>query len=290
MRTKLKPRRPDAHKGDFGRLFLIAGSRGYTGAAVLAGFAALRAGAGLITLGVPEAVYPVIARRHAEVMVRPFSSNRSGSFSGRALKELLSFASGQDILAVGPGLGQAEETRSLVRKVLEKTRQPVIVDADALNALEGHSRLFRFLKERAVLTPHPGEFGRVFGKHPGRSPLARKQAAARAAKSAGAIVVLKGHRTVVADPRGRVYVNTTGNPGMASGGTGDVLTGILGALAAQGLSLWDAACLGVYLHGLAGDIARKRLGELSLAAGDLIENLPRAILKVTGRRNARQRG
>lgn len=278
IRKRWQPRKADAHKGDFGRLFILAGSRGLTGAAYLASLGALRAGAGLITLGVPESIYPILARRHAEVMVRPFPCTQSGELSFAARKPLLEFLSNQDVFALGPGLSQNPNTQKLIRELLQKSSQPLVIDADALNALTDNLEVLKHCCYRAVLTPHPGEFSRLFGKVD-RSDAARRQKAADVAKKYRIHLVLKGHRTVVASPEGKIYVNQTGNPGMASGGTGDVLTGVIAALLAQGFSLWEASRFGVFLHGLAGDLAAKEIGQISLTAGDLLDFLPAAIQK-----------
>ena len=273
-------RKPDSHKGDFGRIFILAGSEGMTGAAHLSAMAALKSGAGLVTAGVPQKVYPVIARRELEVMVRPFPSTSSGTLAVKGLKQILSFSKNQDVLAVGPGLSQNKETQKLIRNFIEKTSQPLVLDADGLNAFEDHSKALRACSGRAVLTPHAGEFQRLFGKKPAPNDKDRIQKSLLAAKNSGAIIVLKGFRTIVAGPAGKVYVNTTGNPGMATAGTGDVLTGIIAALIGQKLSLWDAARLGVYIHGLAGDLAARKIGQISLTARDLLEYLPAAFRKI----------
>ncbi len=280
IRKKWKPRPRQSHKGDFGRVFILAGSRGMAGAAHLAAMAALRTGAGLVTLGVPEKIYSVLARREAEVMVRPFVSTATGSFSVRAIKPVLEFSEKQDVLAIGPGLSQNPETQKFVCGILKKSRLPVVVDADALNALRGNLDILKFCRARAVLTPHPGEFQRVFKEKLTDSDKVRKNKAALIAKRFGITLVLKGHHTVVAEPGGGIYVNSTGNPGMATAGTGDVLTGMIAGLLAQGISLWDSARFGVYLHGLAGDFAARKTGEASLVAGDLLEFLPKAIQNV----------
>ena len=301
IREKWRPRPAVSHKGDFGRIFILAGSRGMTGAVHLAAMAALRTGAGLVTLAVPEAVYPVLARREAEVMTRPFPATVAGSFAMRAAKPVLEFLKTQDVLAAGPGLSQIPETQKFLRKVLKENRLRVVIDADGLNALKGNLDVLKFCRARAVLTPHPGEFQRVFGSVIARSSegatkqsreiaslsrqggIARNDVASAIAKKFGIILVLKGHHTVVADPAGRIYVNRTGNPGMATGGAGDVLTGMIAALAGQGFSLWDSARFGVFLHGLAGDLAAKKMGEVSLTAGDILSFLPQAIQRVRKR-------
>lgn len=277
IRKKWKPRPAASHKGDFGRVFVLAGSRGLTGAAHLSSTAALRAGAGLVTLGVPEKIYSILARREAEVMVRPFPSTAGGSFSFRAFEPALDFLKTQDVLAIGPGLSQNPETQKFVREIIRQSRVPLVLDADALNALKGHANLLRKCRGRAVLTPHPGEFVRVFGGKLSAADSVRKRRAAETAKKFGILLVLKGNHTLVAHRDGKIYLNRTGNPGMATGGTGDVLTGVIAALIGQKFSLWDAARFGVYLHGLAGDLAAKKIGEVGLAAGDILNDLPAAI-------------
>lgn len=282
IRKKWKPRNSQSHKGDYGRIFIVAGSRGLTGAAYLSAMAAVRAGAGLVTLGVPEAVYPIVARRAAEVMVRPFPSTRQGTLAFSARRAILNFAASQNVLALGPGLSRNPDTQKLIRSLLQ-TGLPTILDADGLNAFRGHTAGLLKHAQPLILTPHPEEFKRVFQGRLLATELGRKQRAVETAKKFCTIMILKGHHTVVADARGRVYINLTGNPGMATGGTGDVLTGILAALIGQGFEPWDAARFGVYLHGLAGDLAARKLGEVSLAAGDLLEFLPAAIRKTLDR-------
>lgn len=279
IRKKWKRRPARSHKGDYGRVFILAGSRGLTGAAHLAGMGAVRTGAGLVTVGCPDAVYPIIARREAEVMVRPFPSTRQGSLAGRAFSGIMKFSQGQDVLALGPGLSQDPRTQKLVRRLIEKTCLPLVIDADALNALAGHPDILSQCAGRAVLTPHPGEFRRLFGRAVSSEDSVRRKYAGEAAKKYAVTVVLKGHRTVVASEDGKVFCNSTGNPGMATGGTGDVLTGVIAALIGQGFGMRDAARFGVYLHGLAGDLSARKKGQVSLAAGDLLDGLPDAIKK-----------
>ena len=277
IRKAWPPRPKHANKKDFGRIFILAGSRGLTGAAALASFGALRAGAGLVTLGCPDKVYPILARRHPEVMVRPFPSTSDGFFSEKGFSSVLRFSRNQDVLALGPGLGRDPGTQRLVRRLVPSTFLPLVVDADGVNAFQGHTELLKHSKRTPILTPHPGEFVRVFGGKKPRSDAERKKRALETAKKFKIILVLKGYRTVVSASDGSSCVNPTGNPGMATGGTGDVLTGIIAALLGQGMGPFDAARFGVYLHGLAGDLAAKKLGEVSLVAGDLIEFLPQAI-------------
>lgn len=272
-----KLRRPaTAHKGTFGRVFILAGSRGMTGAAHLAGMAALKSGAGLVTLGIPDAVYLVLARRESELMIRPLPSTSKGTLSLKGFPEIRRFCATQNVLALGPGLSQKITTQKLIRRVLQTTELPLVIDADGLNALKGNLKILDTCRGRAVLTPHPGEFVRVFGGRLDDSDALRKKRALDAARKHGVVIVLKGHHTVVASPEGDLYVNRTGNPGMATAGSGDVLTGIIAALAGQGLPYFEAACLGVHVHGLAGDMAAKKTGQVSLVAGDLLQYLPEA--------------
>lgn len=282
IRRVWKPRPRRSHKTDYGRIFILAGSKGLTGAAALAGFAAVRAGAGLVTVGCPEAVYPIVARRFPEVMVRPFPSSPEGSLSETGFTEISAFLRNQDVFALGPGLGRHPATQKLIRRLIAHSPLPLVIDADAVNALTGHADVLKKCRHVPVLTPHPGEFVRAFGGPKPESDAARKKRVAEIARKCRCVLVLKGYRTVAADPSGRTHINSTGNSGMATGGSGDVLTGIIAALEGQGLRPWDAARFGVYLHGLAGDLAAKKIGEISLAAGDLIEFLPRAVRLVTG--------
>ncbi len=283
IHRKWRPRKLSSHKGDYGRIFILAGCQGLTGAAHLAGMGALKAGAGLVTVGVPEKIYPLVAKREAEVMVAPFPSTAQGTFAFRSLKPILAFSKSQDVLALGPGVSGNRETQRLIRKVIQESVQPLVIDADGLNALKGELPVLRHSRYRAILTPHPGEFVRLFGGGLASKNTARKKRAKEVAQKFGIFVVLKGFHTVVASPEGEIYVNPTGNPGMATAGSGDVLTGIIAALTGQRFSLWDSARFGVYLHGLAGDLACKKTGEASLTAGDILEWLPAAIKKVRGR-------
>lgn len=279
IRKKWKPRKKTAHKGDFGRIFILAGSRGFAGAAHLAAMGALRSGAGLVTLGVPDKVYTVLAKRETEVMVKPFPSNTKGSFSYKALPKILKFLSSQDVLALGPGLSQEKETQKLIRALLKRIQIPTVIDADGLNALVGQTKILQYLKRKSILTPHPGEFKRLFGGNI-RTQSERKKEAAAIAKKFQAVLVLKGHETVISSSKGSVWLNRTGNPGMATGGTGDVLTGMIAALTGQGFNLLEAARYAVYIHGVAGDQAARKTGEVSLIASDLLEFIPKVIKKI----------
>lgn len=279
FRRFFKSRPPVSHKGDFGRLLILAGSKGLSGACVLASSAALRTGAGLVTVGVPNSLVLPLAKRLTEAMVRGFPETRDGTLSKRALRHINKFLKKQNVLAVGPGLSAHPETKMVVQKILLASRIPLVIDADGLNALRGKTTLLKRLKAAVVLTPHAGEFVRLFSGRLSNSDVQRKKRAEETAKEYGVVLVLKGHHTVVASPR-QTYVNKTGNPGMATGGSGDVLTGIISAILAQGATAFEAACFGVYLHGLAGDLAKKDKGEFALIAGDIIERIPQAFKKV----------
>ncbi|MBN3033278.1 MAG: NAD(P)H-hydrate dehydratase [Candidatus Saganbacteria bacterium] len=268
---KLFPaRRPGSHKGDYGRVFIYAGSEGMLGAAVLCSRGALRAGAGLVHLGVPLKARDAVNLATPEVIV----------IGGDKAADFLTTAGQADALALGPGLG---ERRGLARELLFQLSDsgsgaPAVVDADALNAFAGDLPALGKLKLRLILTPHPGELARLLGRPAAAIQADREEAAAEVAKLLKCVVVLKGHRTVVAEAGRAAYINNTGNPGMASGGMGDVLTGLIAGLAAQGLAPFDAAAAGVYLHGLAGDLATKEKGEYGLIASDLVDHIPEAIL------------
>jgi ADP-dependent NAD(P)H-hydrate dehydratase len=274
---RLAQRRPDAHKGDFGLAVIVGGSRGMAGAAAMAGMAALRGGAGLVRLAVPECCLATVAGFEPSCMTVPLPCDRNGRIALAAWKIVRDETARATVVACGPGLGRSLGLDVLVARLYAQSPKPMVVDADGLNALSARRDVLGAPGGPRILTPHPGEFARLLGG--GSVPHKERQktnmeAVALAARYK-AVVVLKGHRTLVTDGATR-WINTTGNPGMATGGSGDVLTGLITALACQGLSPWDAARLGVYLHGLAGDLAAAELGQESLAAGDLIRFLPHA--------------
>lgn len=271
-----------AHKGTYGHVLILAGSVGKTGAAILAATAALRTGAGLVTVATAEPAAAQVAAGRPEVMTERLRVTVDGGLAPEAIEQALALAATRDAVVLGPGLGTEEGTREFVRQVVARCPLPLVVDAEGLNALANTSSAAGLLRRSAhtLITPHPGEMARLAGSS---TPLvqAERLLTARAFSAAsGAVVVLKGSRTVVAEPGGRAAVNSTGNPGMATAGTGDVLAGILGALLARGLGPWGAATAGVFVHGLAGDRAAGRLGEESLLAGDVIDSLPEAIREV----------
>lgn len=264
----LPEREPDSHKGDYGHALIVAGSPGKAGAAILAARAAVRSGAGLVTAAVPESILNVVDLGSIESMTLPLTS----------LDQVLEALEGKSVLAMGPGLGQ--EAGEAIRRIALEVSLPLVLDADGINAFAGRAAEIAGRSEETVLTPHPGELGRLLGISTSEVQEDRIAAARRAAVETESVVVLKGHRTLVVTPGGEVHVNATGNPGMASGGTGDVLTGMIAGLLAQGLGALDAARLGVYLHGLAGDLAAARTGEAALTAGDLLTHLPAAFLEL----------
>ena len=284
-------RKPEGHKGDYGHALIVAGSVGKSGAAVLASRAALRAGAGLVTVATPEPVLPIIAAHTPEVMTEPLAATRVGSVSERSLEGNLfaSILKGKRALAIGPGLTTQDETQSFVRTVVKSHSDvPVILDADGLNAFAGRAAELSDRQGLLAMTPHPGEMSRLTGRTTDQIQSNRIEIALKSAADWNAVVVLKGHHTVIAAPDGSAYINSTGNPGMGTGGTGDVLTGMLAGLAAQygrGLNTAGYAqlvALGVYLHGLAGDIAYADHNGAPLMASDLIRAIPRAYARFYG--------
>jgi len=274
------PSRPsDAHKGTFGTALIIGGSRGMTGAVALAGMAALRGGAGLVRLAVADRCLETVAGYEPSYMTAALPDDIDGRISGAAHTRIVELAQSATVVAIGPGLGRSPDLDRLVTSLYQALSLPMVCDADALNALSTNPDLLTRHAGPRVLTPHPGEFARLVG----RKYLAeeRDAAALELASRSRAIVVLKGHRTFVTDGR-RHWHNSTGNPGMATGGSGDSLTGLIAALACQKLEPYDAARLGVYVHGLAGDLAAKELGETSLIARDIVAYLPKAIKALAG--------
>jgi ADP-dependent NAD(P)H-hydrate dehydratase len=272
----LAPRPEEAHKGDFGTALIVGGSRGMSGAVSLAGMAALRGGAGLVRLAVPQRALEVVATHEPSYMTTPLPEDAAGRIAATAYDQIIELASAATVVACGPGLGRSDELDRLVVRLYQGLSKPMVVDADALNALAHQPAALAHPGGRRVLTPHPGEFARLIGKT--LDGPQRRKAAIELAGRCGIVLVLKGHRTLVTDGQ-RQYYNTTGNPGMATGGSGDSLTGLITALACQGLELYQAARLGVYLHGLAGDLAAKELGQVSLIASDLVRFLPRALVQ-----------
>jgi len=275
-------RRPaDAHKGQFGHLFIIAGSRGLTGAAYLVCQSALRSGAGLVTLATPASVNDIMEVKLTEAMTFPVEDAGKGFFMSDQIDCVVNAAAGKGVLGMGPGLSREEETGMFVRGVYAKIEQPCVLDADGLNAfIDAPHLLRREEATRTIITPHTGECDRLFKTTLTHDSAKRKEVALRIAQEYNVIIVLKGHHTIVASPEGEWYQNETGNPGMATGGTGDCLCGIIAALVGQGMSLFDAAQCGVFIHGCAGDYAAEAYGEASLIASDCIDFLPTVFLSL----------
>lgn len=280
VRGMIPRRDPAAHKGDCGRAFVLAGSPGMTGAATLCSQATLRIGAGLVILGIPTSLNPILEMKLTEVMTRRLAENEEGCICPEAfptIEELISWA---DVVAIGPGLSQHPDTEETVRLILSGINKPLVIDADGLNVLGKEEEFAGMLPTGSIMTPHPGEFSRLCGKPIAEILAHRVDLVAEKAASWGAVLVLKGSPTIIADPSGEVYCNPTGNPALATGGSGDVLTGVILGLLAQGCPPVHAACAGVYLHGLAGDIAAREIGVAATVAGDLDRMLPKAIRQV----------
>jgi NAD(P)H-hydrate epimerase len=276
---KLNLRKPDAHKGNFGKVCIIGGCIGMSGAPALAGRAALRSGAGLIRVAVPKSILLIVASIEPSYTTTPLAEDSSGKISAKAVNTILNAANENDCLAFGPGIGVSGAIRSILETLIEQENLRLLIDADGLNNLSAIKDWPDKLKANLVLTPHPGEMKRLWaGLFREQQPTDRRDLAGKFAKRTKTIVVLKGAGTVVSDGQ-KVYVNKTGNPGMATAGAGDVLTGVITALMGQGLSNFDATILGVYIHGLAGDIAAEKLGQASLIATDIIDSLPNAFLQ-----------
>lgn len=271
VRSHFPKRKKDAHKGDFGKILLLCGSVGFTGAASLAAIGALRTGAGLVYLGVPESIYAIEATKLTEPIVFPLPED-DGKLSVRALSEILRKLPAMDAILIGPGLGQSEGTLAVTQAVLEQATCPVVLDADGINVLCSHKDILRERAYPTILTPHAGEFARLAG----RIGEDRVQTAVDFAREYGCIMLLKGHGTIITDGT-QCYRNPTGNPGMAVGGSGDLLSGILVSLLGQGFSPMDAAVCGAWLHGAAGDFCAKKLGQYGMLPTDMLEVLPRLI-------------
>jgi len=280
--TRLSNRKADSHKGDYGHLLVIAGSNRFSGAAILSGTAALRSGAGMVTLGIPASINnAVIRRKIPELMTLPLPDAGKGTLIPGAFALIKKFSAACNVLVIGPGLECTPGTRVLVRKLAREIKLPKVLDADGLNAFAGSPELLRQAAQAGlVITPHPGEMARLLGLTVPQVQTQRKKIAVDFARKYGLTVVLKGHHTLVAGPDGRSYINHTGNPGMATAGSGDVLSGMLAAFLCQRLDCFTAAKFAVYLHGLAGDMAAREKTKISLIAGDIIDKIPQAIKRI----------
>ena len=277
IRPLLRRRDRQAHKGHFGHCLVIAGSTGKTGAAALSANSAVRAGSGLVTLAVAESLHSILEARTTEVMTVPLPDSNSGHLTGSAFPVIEGLLPDKDALALGPGLGRHPATTALVRTIVETVALPMVIDADGLNALaDDMNVLRRRISSEVVLTPHPGEMARLLGTSIPDVEADRIQVALEFARESGVYLVLKGARTIIASPAGAAAINASGNPGMASGGMGDVLTGIIVSLLGQRYGAWDACCLGVFIHGYAADLVAEEKGEIGISATDVQEMLPYA--------------
>jgi NAD(P)H-hydrate epimerase len=287
MRELVTPRTPDSHKGDYGRVLIVAGSRGKTGAAHLAAVGALRSGAGLVTVATAAGCQDTLSAMGPEYMTESLAEGDRG-LDPDGVDRVLEIA--RDVLAIGPGLGQAPATREFVRQIVDRASMPLVVDADGLNAFAGDpDRLAGREGRDVIITPHPGEMARLVGMSTDEVQASRLEIARNFAIAHHVFVVLKGHRTLIATPDAKVFINPTGNPGMATGGTGDVLTGMIAAWLAQLLDAEAACKLAVYLHGLAGDLAEADEGEIAMTSADVAGHLGDAMLELTARRKVANR-
>ncbi len=273
----LNRREAESHKGSYGHVLAVGGSRGLTGAIRMTALAALRAGAGLVTAAVPDSLCNYVDAACAEVMAAPLRETSDGAIGLEALPALENLLGTTTVCAIGPGMSRYPEALNIVSHVLEKSGVPVIIDADGLNALQGQKEHLKNRQIPVIITPHPGEMARLAGRSISEIQSHRLEIARSFAEEWGIIVVLKGNKTVVASPDGELFVNVNGNPGMATAGTGDVLTGVIAGLVAQGLKVLDASVAGVYIHGYAGDRAAAVLSMPGMIAGDLIQFLPEAL-------------
>ena len=267
-------RRPDTHKGDYGHLLVIAGSVGKTGAAAMACEAALRIGAGLVTLAIPKSLNPIMEVKLTETMTEPLPETPKQTLSLRAFNAILRLCENKRAVIIGPGIGTYKETQSLVLKLIKALDLPIILDADGLTSLAAQPKTLLSTKQPLILTPHPGEMARLVRCTTKEVQEDRIGVSRNFSQSHHVYLILKGHRTLIATPKGEIFINPTGNPGLASGGTGDVLTGMIGGLICQGFDILSALQISVYLHGLAGDVVAQELGEKSLVATDIIKKIP----------------
>ena len=270
----------DSNKGTLGSLLCICGSYGMAGAAIMAGKAALRCGIGLLKIAVPKSIYPVCATNILESVYYPLEETSNGVISSKNTDFLLEMCEKSSAVVLGCGLSVCDDTKNLVQSVITNCEKPLVIDADALNCICNKPEILKNLKVPAIITPHPGEMARLLHSTPKTVNSNRENTAINFAKKFGVVTVLKGAGTIIASPDGEVYINHTGNSGMATGGSGDVLSGIIGSLLAQGASPINAAAAGVFLHGTIGDLAAEKLGKISMLPTDMIDMIPTAYLKL----------
>lgn len=270
----------DSNKGTLGSLLCICGSYGMAGAAIMAGKAALRCGIGLLKIAVPKSIYPVCATNILESVYYPLEETSNGVISSKNTDFLLEMCEKSSAVVIGCGLSVCDDTKNLVQSVITNCEKPLVIDADALNCICNKPEILKNLKAPAIITPHPGEMARLLHSTPKTVNSNRENTAINFAKKFGVVTVLKGAGTIIASPDGEVYINHTGNSGMATGGSGDVLSGIIGSLLAQGAAPINAAAAGVFLHGTIGDLAAEKLGKISMLPTDMIDMIPTAYLKL----------
>lgn len=277
MKGLLKKRKIESHKGDYGRVGIIGGSTGMAGAPYLASLASLRTGCGYTYTLVPSALETIMSIKLDEGIIRPIEDRSRGHFTMESLQDILMYIKGMDSLSLGIGMGVDGDRTYIIREIIKSAKVPIVLDADAINCLSDESDILKNHESDLIITPHPGELSKFLDISIEEIQKKRVYYSEFVAKKYNVIVVLKGHRTVVASPKLGIYINETGNPGMATAGSGDVLTGMIASLLAQGLNAFNAAKLGVHLHGMAGDITRDKMGEYGMIASDIIENIPFAI-------------
>lgn len=280
MDNLIAKRNHNSHKGTYGRVAIIAGSRGMTGALFLSSQGALRTGSGLVYTIIPESLETVMSIKLTEAIIRPIKDKDTGHFLKDSIEPIIKEVKEMDCIALGPGIGVDKDRIQLVSEIIRDTKVPMGVDADGINCIAENIEILNQGKGPIIITPHPGEMARLLNKDIQEIEKNRQYYSQYISEKYNIIVVLKGNKTIVTSPEGQTYINKTGNPGMATAGSGDVLTGIIASLLGQRLDPFDAAKLGVYLHGLAGDITRDRLGEYGMIASDIIEAIPYAIMRV----------
>lgn len=276
----LRNRKRISHKGDYGKIFILAGSRGFTGAAFLTCQSALRSGAGLVTLGIPESLNTILESKLTETVTLPLPETTEGSLSTRSLEKIIEKMKTSDVLIIGPGISTNSETKKLIQEILSLSDIPMVIDADGITAFQNKVSIFKQAKAPLIITPHPGEMARLINSSPDEVEKNRFKVADRFSKEFGVVTVLKGAATVITSLEEEIYLNLTGNPGMATAGSGDVLTGIIAGFLGGRLSALSAALSGVLMHGMAGDMAKREKGEYGLMATDILQAVPYVVKKV----------
>jgi hydroxyethylthiazole kinase-like uncharacterized protein yjeF len=280
MKDLLLKRKENSHKGSYGRVAIIAGSRGMTGAPYLASKSALRTGSGLVYNIIPESLESIMCMKLTEAIIKPIIDRGTGHFVIESSNSIIKEIRNMDSIALGPGIGVDDERVELVSKIIKNVNSPIVIDADGINCISSNIEMLNYKKNQMIITPHPGEMARLLNLDIKDIEANRLYYCQYISEKYNIYIVLKGHKTIVTSPQGELYINNTGNPGMATAGSGDVLTGIIVSLLGQNLSPFNAAKLGVYLHGLAGDIARDEKGEYGLIATDILESIPYAIMNL----------